>query len=362
MPAASADPIARIKSEAAVLPRPPRLMEVCGTHTEALFRHGIRELLGDALEIVSGPGCPVCVTSDAAVDAMVAYARQGHIVATFGDMIRVPGTETSLAGVRAEGADVRVVTSPLQTLEMARTEPGRRVVFLAVGFETTAPGTALLLAEAKRSGLENLYVFSAHKLIPPAMRALLDAGDQRISGFLCPGHVSAVIGLAPYEPISGEYRTPCVVSGFEPGDILQSLFMLVRQLRAGRAEVENQYTRAVRPEGNPRARALLAEVFIETDSDWRGLGRLRASGLALRGGYRRFDAAVEMPVEVPPPRTAGDRRCGEVLRGLLVPGECPLFAADCTPDTPRGPCMVSREGACGIYYANSGQKLRYSQP
>ena len=326
-------------------------MEVCGTHTAAIFRHGLRDLLGEAVELVSGPGCPVCVTPDETVDRAIAYARQGHLIATFGDMMRVPGTDASLLAARAEGAEVSVVTSPLAAVDLAAANPDRRVIFLAVGFETTAPGTGLLLREAAARGLDNLYIICAHKLIPPAMRALLASGEQRIAGFLCPGHVSTIIGLAPYARLSEEFGMPCVVAGFTPADILSSILMILAQLRAGEARAEIQYARAVKPEGNPAAQRLLDEVFTPAASAWRGLGIMPGSGLALRGAYRRFAAEEHLPAELPTPREHRDCLCGEVLRGLRTPDTCPQFRHGCTPESPLGPCMVSSEGTCGTYYA-----------
>lgn len=348
--AASRALIAEIKKEAEKLREKPRIMEVCGTHTVAMFRHGIRDLVGDAIELVSGPGCPVCVTPGSTIDTAVAYARQGCIVATFGDMMRVPGTIASLLSARTEGGDIRVVTSPMAVADIAAANPGKRVVFLAVGFETTVPGTGLLIEAAISRGLTNVYVLVAHRLIPPAMKALLEARDQRISGFLCPGHVSAIIGLAPYRQLNTEFNIPCVVAGFEPLDILRSILMLLRQLRQGRSEAEIQYSRAVHPEGNPRALRLISRIFEPADSFWRGLGVIPASGLALREGFRRFDVRHNLEVDIPPSMTSTGCMCGEVLRGVISPLGCPRFALSCTPDTPMGPCMVSSEGACSTYY------------
>ncbi len=340
-----------IREAAGILGEKPRLMEVCGTHTMAIFRHGLRELLGDCVELISGPGCPVCVTPDETVDRAVAYARSGRIVATYGDMMRVPGTGGSLLQARAAGADVRVVTSPLAAAEMAAAMPAREVVFLGVGFETTAPGTGLLLREAHAHGLGNLYVLSAHKLIPPAMRALLTSGEQRISGFLCPGHVSAVIGLPPYAEISAAHGIPCVIAGFSPEDILLAVLMLLRQLRSGRASAEIQYRAVVKPEGNPLALRLLRETFVPADSVWRGLGSMPGSGLALADNYRRYDAEANLPVSLPAAKINTGCRCGEVLRGVIRPAACGQFGRGCTPESPLGPCMVSSEGTCAAHFA-----------
>lgn len=357
--AAPRELVAEIRKEARQLPGKPRIMEVCGTHTVAIFRNGIRDLLSDAVELVSGPGCPVCVTPNSVIDTAVAYARQGCIVTSFGDMMRVPGTGTSLLEERARGADIRVVTSPMAVADIAAANPDRKVIFLAVGFETTAPGTGLLVDDLLSRGLDNVYILVAHKLIPPAMRALLEAGDQRISGFLCPGHVSTIIGLAPYKELSVQFGIPCVIAGFEPPDILLSILRILRQIREGRGEAEIQYSRAVRPEGNPAALRLIFRVFEPVASVWRGLGAIPASGLALRGEFMRFDAerclerALEgsLKAEVTPSSARERCLCGEVLRGIISPLECPQFALSCTPDSPMGPCMVSSEGACSTYYA-----------
>lgn len=342
--------VADIRKMAEQLPERPRLMEVCGTHTVAMFRHGIRDLLGDSVELVSGPGCPVCVTPDPVIDRAIAYARQGHIIASFGDMLRVPGTESSLLEARAEGADVRVVTSPMVVADWAGENPGRAVVFLGVGFETTVPGSCLLVEDAKSRGLENLFVLSAHKIIPPAFDALLSGSEQKISGFICPGHVSAIIGLAPYQRVAGEYHMPCVVAGFEPGEILLSIAMLLRQLTEGAAKAEIQYTQVVRPEGNLRALALINRIFHPADTAWRGLGEIPGSGLTFNESYARFDAELHLAAELPTQRTVSGCLCGHVLRGVISPFECPQFDTECRPDSPLGPCMVSSEGSCAVYY------------
>ncbi len=330
---------------------PARFMEVCGTHTMALFRYGIRELLPDHVELVSGPGCPVCVTAGQDIDRAVAAAGlPGVIVTTFGDMLRVPGSKGTLDQARADGADIRIVYSPLEALNTARTNPDREVIFIGVGFETTAPTVAAALKTARTQGLANFSVLAAHKLLPPAMEALLSGGDLNLTGFLLPGHVTTIIGPAPYRPLARKYHAPCVVSGFEPVDILQSLLMLIEQVEAGRDEVEIQYRRAVGADGNPAARAVMDEVFQPADAVWRGLGPIPLSGLVPREEYagldtgRRFDLPAA-PVPEPP-----GCLCGEVLRGVVKPPECRLFATRCTPGTPVGPCMVSSEGTCAAYY------------
>jgi hydrogenase expression/formation protein HypD len=331
--------------------RSVNLMEVCGTHTVAIFRHGIRQLLPPPLSMLSGPGCPVCVTTNADIDKAIALAEQaGVTLATFGDMMKVPGSYQSLQQVKADGGDVRVVYSPRDAVCMARDNPRRPVVFFAVGFETTAPTIAASLLEAEALGLKNFYLISVHKLIPPAMRALLEAGEVRIDGFICPGHVSVVIGSQPYEFIPQEYGVPCVITGFEPLDVLQGIDMLLRQIAEGRAEVEIQYRRGVRPEGNPLARELVSRVFETSDAEWRGLGCIPGSGLKLRPQYERFDAEKAFVINPPPTKEHKGCLCGDILRGVKTPPECPLFARACTPERPVGPCMVSSEGTCAGWY------------
>ena len=331
--------------------RPLNLMEVCGTHTVAIFRHGIRQLLPPPLSMLSGPGCPVCVTTNADIDKAIALAEQtGVTLATFGDMMKVPGSYQSLQQVKADGSDVRVVYSPRDAVCMARDNPRRPVVFLAVGFETTAPTIAAALLEAEALGLKNFYLISVHKLIPPAMRALLAAGEVRIDGFICPGHVSVIIGSQPYQFIPQQYGVPCVITGFEPLDVLQGIEMLLRQIAEGRAEVEIQYRRGVRPEGNPLARELVSRVFETSDADWRGLGCIPGSGLKLRPEYKRFDAEESFAINPPPTKEHKGCLCGDILRGVKTSPECPLFAEACTPERPVGPCMVSSEGTCAGWY------------
>jgi len=328
-----------------------RLMEVCGTHTMALFRSGIRALLPANVKLLSGPGCPVCVTPMGMVDAAVEVARQpGVAIATFGDMVRVPGSRSSLERAKAEGADVRIVYSPLDALKLAEAEPGRRVVFFAIGFETTSPTVAATVAYARDRGLANLLFIPAHKLIPPAMVALLEAGDVAIDGFLCPGHVSVTTGSAVFEPIAARYRVPCVVAGFEPEDILEGVAMLLGQMVEERTEVEIQYKRWVSPEGNRKARERIDEVFQTADAAWRGLGTIPGSGLELRPELSGLDALAVLGIDVPPELENPGCSCGDVLRGLIEPPQCPLFADACTPATPIGPCMVSTEGSCAAYY------------
>ncbi|MHC4202547.1 MAG: hydrogenase formation protein HypD [Planctomycetota bacterium] len=340
----------RVERAVSAAGRPVRLMEVCGTHTTAIFRSGIRSILPGGLELVSGPGCPVCVTPPGYMDRAIAISRiPGVTVATYGDMIRVPGSEGSLERERSQGADVRVVYSSTDALELAKEHPDQKVVFLAVGFETTAPGIAATALAAERDGVENFYLLAAPKLIPPAMEAVL-SGGAALDGFLCPGHVSVIIGAAAYEPVVREHRVPCVVTGFEPPEILLGIAMACEQVASGRAGVEVAYRHAVRDEGNPAARAVMYDVFEPVDAEWRGLGIIPESGLALKGRFSAMDAGKKFEVEVPASREPEGCRCGEVLAGTISPAECGLFARACTPETPVGPCMVSSEGTCAAHF------------
>jgi hydrogenase expression/formation protein HypD len=337
--------------EAEGLP-PAAFMEVCGTHTMSAFRFGVRGMLPPNVRLLSGPGCPVCVTPNDYLDRALALGRNKDVVlATFGDMMRVPGSRSSLEKERAGGADVRVVYSPLDALEMARREPSRRVLFLGVGFETTAPLVAASILEARESGAKNFVVLSGHKLVPPALEALLAVKDLKINGFLCPGHVSGIIGADAYLPVARDHKVPCVVAGFEPLDMIQGLLMLLRQVRAKVAEVQNQYARVVTSGGNRKAQEALARVFEPADTAWRGLGTIPRSGLRIREEFRDFDAEAVLPVELPKPPVENPAcRCGQVLLGLMTPPECPLFGKACTPDFPVGACMVSSEGTCAAYH------------
>jgi hydrogenase expression/formation protein HypD len=339
--------VERIHAESS---RPVRLMEVCGTHTVAIFRNGIRKLLPETVTLISGPGCPVCVTSTTEIDKAIHLASQDCTVTTFGDLMRVPGSRTSLGLEKAAGADVRVVYSSFEALKLARANPSRKVVFLAVGFETTAPTIAATLKEAKRQGVKNFSIFCAHKIIPPAVAALLASGELRIDGFICPGHVTSIIGTAPYEPVAQGYGTPCVICGFEPLDILQTILRLVELIQAGTPAVEIQYRRGVAPVGNPKALEVMWEVFEPADTEWRGLGVIPGSGLALREPYRHLDAAEHFDLAVPRAKDPKGCACGDILRGVKTPPECPLFRKRCHPRSPIGPCMVSSEGTCAAYY------------
>jgi len=340
----------RIAASAGRLARPVRLMEVCGTHAHAVGRYGLRQLLPPNVDLISGPGCPVCVTTGGQIEMALELARRGITVTTFGDLMRVPAPGGSLAEARAAGADVRVVYSPQQALDIALAEKSREVVFVAVGFETTAPAVAAVVSQALAAGLDNLSFLCLHKTIPPALEALVQDRELGVDGFLCPGHVSVIIGSEAYRPLAQQYRVPCVVAGFEPADIMLGLAMLVDQLAQGRCEVENAYTRAVRPEGNALARAMMGEVFEPVDVAWRGLGRVVDGGLALRGEYRALCARERYGVQEQDTGEPAGCRCGDVLRGILRPSECPLFGRACTPAHPVGPCMVSSEGACAAVH------------
>jgi hydrogenase expression/formation protein HypD len=327
-------------------------MEVCGGHTHTIYRHGIEHVLPRSVELVHGPGCPVCVIPMGRVDdAMAVAATPGVIFTSFGDMMRVPGSRGTLLESKARGADVRFVYSPLDALRIAIENPDREVVFFAVGFETTAPSTAVTLLRARDLGLTNFRVFCNHVTIVPPIKAILESPDLRLDGFLGPGHVSTVVGNRPYQFVAATYGKPLVTTGFEPLDILQAISMLLLQIRQGRCEVENQYTRVVRDEGNPRALAAMAEVFeLRPHFEWRGLGFIAQSALKLRPELAAFDA--ELHYEVPGVRVADPKacQCGEVLKGVIKPWQCKVFGTACTPETPIGTCMVSSEGACAAYY------------
>ncbi|MGO9342385.1 MAG: hydrogenase formation protein HypD [Acidimicrobiales bacterium] len=336
-----------------------KFMEVCGGHTHTIYRHGIEHLLPPSVKLVHGPGCPVCVIPMGRVDDAISVAGEPGVVFTsFGDMMRVPGSKGNLLKAKAEGADVRFVYSPLDALTIAVDNPGRQVVFFAVGFETTAPSTALTLLRARELGLPNFSVFSNHVTIVPPIKAILESPDLRLDGFLGPGHVSTVIGQRPYRFVPAQYGKPLVTAGFEPLDILHAIVMLLAQIAEGRCEVENQYSRVVREEGNPKALAVLSEVFeLRPHFEWRGLGFISQSALKLRGEFEAFDAEVRY--EIPGVRVADPKacQCGEVLKGVIKPWECKVFGTACTPETPIGTCMVSSEGACAAYY-NFGRMHR----
>ncbi len=329
-----------------------KFMEVCGGHTHTIYRHGLEHVLPQSIELVHGPGCPVCVIPMGRVDDAMWLAEQpGVIFTTFGDMMRVPGSRGSLLDAKARGADVRFVYSPLDALKVAVENPDRHVVFFAVGFETTAPSTAVTLVRAQQLGVENFSVFANHVTIVPPIKAILDSPDLRLDGFLGPGHVSTVVGTRPYRFVPETYGLPIVVAGFEPLDILQSVHMLLMQIREGRREVENQYSRVVRADGNPQALALLAQTMqLRPHFEWRGLGFISQSALKVHDDFAQWDAEerFHMPgIRVADPKAC---QCGEVLKGVIKPWECKVFGTACTPETPIGTCMVSPEGACAAYY------------
>lgn len=331
--------------------RPIQLMEVCGTHTVSIFRHGLRALMPENLRLVSGPGCPVCVTAQRHIDAAIEFTREPEvIVATYGDMVRVPGSLGSLERRRADGADVRVVGSVRSALDLARKHADRMVVFIAVGFETTAPATAAVILEAHRQGIENFTVLPAHKLVVPAMMALLRAGDVPLDGLLCPGHVSVIIGSEAYRPIIERHAVPCVIAGFEPKGILVAIAALLGQIERGCALIENPYCVAVSPSGNRVAMTLLDEVFQVGDAPWRALGVIPQSGLDIRPEYEAHDALRRFEFELGTDVDHPACRCGEVIQGKVTPDQCPLFGGICNPLSPLGPCMVSSEGTCSAWY------------
>jgi hydrogenase expression/formation protein HypD len=331
------------------------IMEVCGTHTQAIFRAGLRVLLSSKLRLLSGPGCPVCVTPTYYLDKAIAYAREADaIITTFGDMLRVPGSSSSLEKEKASGRDIRIVYSVLDALKIAQQERKKKVIFLGVGFETTAPTTAVAVKIAREEKIENFFVFSSHKLIPPALEALVTSKELGLHGFICPGHVSTIIGSEPYEVIASEYNISCVITGFEPLDIVQGIYLLVAEItQGGKASVKIQYRRSVKKEGNPKALALMKEVFEITSSNWRGIGEISKSGLKIGENYAQFDIEKLLDVEVEKTSENKECICGEILRGLKTPLNCRLFRKVCSPANPIGACMVSSEGTCSAYYKYS---------
>lgn len=342
--------------------KPLHIMEICGGHTHSIFRYGLDKLIHPGVEFIHGPGCPVCVLPMARVDECVEIAeRPGVILCTFGDAMRVPGHRKSLMQAKAEGADIRMVYSPLDALELARRNPGREVVFFGLGFETTTPSTALAIQAAAREGLGNFTVFCNHITVPEPIKALLDDPDMRLDGFIGPGHVSMVIGVHPYDFIARDYGKPIVVAGFEPTDLLQSVLMVLLQVEQGRAAVENQYARVVPEHGNPVSLAAIADVYERRPSfEWRGLGEIDASGLRIRPKYRAFDAEEKFGIgygaahrSVPEPEGCA---CGAVMTGRIKPTACPQFGKGCTPDMPLGALMVSSEGACAAYWQYGGAR------
>jgi len=330
--------------------RPLAFMEVCGGHTMSVQRFGIPSLLPSHIRLLSGPGCPVCVSSRKFIDQAIAYSRlRDVIIATYGDLIRVPGSTSSLDHEKANGANIRIVFSIMDALELAKRSPDKKVIFLGIGFETTAPASATAVLSACREGIHNFFLYSSHKIMPPAMAALIDEG-VRIDGYIAPGHVSTITGTSIYKDISEKFRLGCVISGFEPVDLMESILMLVNQMEEGNPRVEIQYKRAVKPEGNIKAREILDEVFELRDDWWRGLGTLPKSGYGIRPHYSAHDSEKMIEVDVEPTREDKGCICGEILKGLKNPKECKLFGTACTPQNPVGACMVSNEGACQAYY------------
>ena len=328
-----------------------RIMEVCGTHTVSIFRSGIRSLLPETISLLSGPGCPVCVTAQGEIDAFIALAREKDvIVATFGDLIRVPGSGSSLQRERAAGADVRIVYSAVDALKLARENPQKKVVFLGVGFETTAPTIAATIASARQMKVKNFSVMPANKIVPPALMALMADRTPKIDGFILPGHVAVIIGMDAFEPFFKTYRIPCAAAGFEPIDLLQAILSLVKQIETKRPRLENAYPRVVTTAGNPKARKIMETIFEIKDAKWRGLGTIKASGLYIREAYADFDALRLFKPDLPDVKEIAGCACGEILTGAKIPPQCPLYKKLCTPMNPTGPCMVSSEGTCAAYY------------
>ncbi len=336
-----------------------RFMEVCGTHTVAIFRSGIRQILPENVELVSGPGCPVCVTNDDYIDKAIAYARKNFVIATFGDMLKVPGSRSSLATASAEGADVRIVYSPLDCIQIALDNPHKKIIFLAVGFETTAPTAAATILAAKARGVKNLFMLSAQKLVPPALRMLLADSQVKVDGFLLPGHVAVVIGAKAFNFLADEFKIPSAVGGFEADEILSALASLLEQIDGGHIEVANDYRAVVKAEGNIAAQKILSQVYDVADVDWRGIGKIPASGLKMRDEFASFDIERVEPIEIERVEKKSACRCGEVLRGIVKPIDCPLFGKICQPLHAVGSCMVSVEGVCAAWYKYGGGVFKW---
>ena len=340
-----------IKAIHEIAPEHASLMEVCGTHTVSIARAGLRSAMPEGIELLSGPGCPVCVTANRDIDAMIACARiPNTIVVTFGDMMRVPGSTSSLLAEKAEGHDVRVVYSPVDALKIANENPDKHIVFCGVGFETTAPVIASVIKRAKAQDIKNFSIYCAHKTVPAALEALICDPGVKLDALILPGHVSTIIGSKPYEFLAEKYGIPGVVTGFEPCDLLQGIGELLRMLKRGEARIEIAYARGVMAQGNPAAVAMLNEVFEPCDAVWRGLGLIPGSGLSIRKEFELYDATKRLEIEVEETREHKGCRCGDVLRGAMKPSSCGLFGKACTPEHPIGPCMVSSEGSCAAYF------------
>lgn len=343
--------IAAISLKAQSFKKPVNIMEICGTHTMDICRYGLRKMLPQQIRLISGPGCPVCVTPIAEVDRAIEIAKlEDVIVTTFGDMMRVPGTRETLSAIKSKGKDVRVVYSPEESLEIAFRNPDKNVVFIGIGFETTSPAIALTIKEARKKQIKNFYVIPAFKTVIPPMEALLSDENLNLSGFIAPGHVSAIIGAKPYETITKKHKIPCVITGFEALDILTGILMIVNQIIKDQGKTEIQYKRIVKYDGNPTAEAIIKEVFIPVDSNWRGIGMIPKSGLGFSRAYEMFDAVKKFRPKTPYSKEPAGCRCGEVLKGMIKPDECRLFAKKCTPENPVGACMVSNEGTCAAWF------------
>ncbi len=326
-------------------------MEVCGTHTMSIFRYGIRSVLPKNITLLSGPGCPVCVTSQGEIDAFIELSRKEDVIlCTFGDLIRVPGSSSSLKKELAAGRDIRTVYSPLDAVKVAEENPGKNIVFPGIGFETTAPAVAVSVMTASQKNIDNFFVCSAHKLVPPALETLMTDNKGRVDGFILPGHVSVIIGTEAYRPFFDKYKTPCTVTGFEPVDILKGILNLVLQITENRTVLDNEYKRAVSAEGNRKALQLLNEVFDVRDTVWRGLGTIKNSGLKISRKYEKHDAAQKFNIKTEEREVTKGCICGDILTGIKIPPDCPLYNKTCTPMDPAGPCMVSTEGTCAAYY------------
>lgn len=350
-PTLAKDLVFSIEKLAESLGRPINIMEVCGTHTVAIARSGFRSVMPENIRLISGPGCPVCVTANKDIDEMIAMTRLPEVtVATFGDMIRVPGSSTSLLARKSEGADVQVVYSPLDAINLAKANPERQIVFIGVGFETTTPLIAATLERVAALNLENFSVIGAHKRVPPALEVLVNDPQVTLDALILPGHVSTILGVEPYEFLSSQYGIPGAITGFEPVDVLQGIAMLLEQLHRGEAQIQIAYMRGVREEGNPTARAAIDRMFEISDATWRGLGAIPGSGYRIRDEYARYDAKRRFELEVEKTIEPKGCRCGDVLRGVISPNGCPLFGKVCVPENPVGPCMVSSEGSCAAYY------------
>jgi len=344
--------IEKIKSRIStfVSKREIRLMEVCGTHTMAIHRFGLHLMLPENVKMLSGPGCPVCVTENSYIDTAICYAEKGFIITTFGDMFRVPGSYSSLEEIKANGGKVEIVYSPFDSLMIAKRSPDIPVVFLSVGFETTAPGIASTVLEARKQNINNFYILPGNKLVPPALEVLLKDNKTKVDGFILPGHVSTIIGKSPYMFISDKYKVSSVISGFEPLDIVSSFVILLEMIHDNSPQILNNYKRAVRNNGNPKAVEIMCKVFQECDVEWRGIGKIKDSGLRLKDNFKEMDVRNKYPIEIPVSKENPLCRCGDILKGVSLPQDCPIFGNACTPDHPVGPCMVSSEGTCSAHY------------